>query len=317
MIEPRYYIDGNFVPESQAKVSILDRGLLYGDGVFEGIKIYDGYAFRLTAHLERLYASARAIGLTVPLNMMALQQAVLETVRVNGYRDAYVRPIVTRGVGDLGINPRSSGKPSLFIIAKQWRRLYDDEIYRRGLKAIVARTRVVPNASRPAHIKSLNYLTNILAKAEANVAGVDEAIMLDSFGYVAEATADNILVVRDKTIYSPPGDSSLPGITKQTVFALAQHIGVPIKELYFRPAQLYQADECLLTGTVAEIVPVTQVDGHIIGGGEPGPITKLLYGRFKQIVGTPTWGTPVYAGESEGAGSKPVHQAKYPGSPLL
>ena len=214
MIEPRYYIDGNFVPERQAKVSILDRGLLYGDGVFEGIKIYDGYAFRLTAHLERLYASARAIGLTVPLNMMALQQAVLETVRVNGYRDAYVRPIVTRGVGDLGINPRSSGKPSLFIIAKQWRRLYDDEIYRRGLKAIVARTRVVPNASRPAHIKSLNYLTNILAKAEANVAGVDEAIMLDSFGYVAEATADNILVVRDKTIYSPPGDSSLPGITK-------------------------------------------------------------------------------------------------------
>jgi len=291
----KIYLNGEFVPEEEAKVSVFDHGFLYGDGVFEGIRAYDGYVFKLEEHLDRLYQSAKAIQLEIPLPRREMKEAILETLRVNDLRTSYIRPIVTRGVGDLGIDPRKcKGEPTVIIIVREWKSLYPEELYERGLRAIVASTRAKPPESLSPTIKSLNYLTNIMAKIEANAAGVHEAIMLDIRGNVAEGTADNLFMVKGGVLYTPPVVTNLPGITRGVIIELAGEAGYRVREEYFGPAQLYMADEVFLTGTAAEVVPIVEIDGRTIGDGRPGPITVDLRERFKAITGSPKTGTPIY-----------------------
>lgn len=291
----KVYLNGQFVPEEEAKISVFDHGLLYGDGVFEGIRAYNGYVFKLDRHLDRLYDSAKAIALQVPLPKEQMTQAILETLRINKLRSAYIRPIVTRGPGDLGVDPRRChGTPSVIIIVKEWKSLYGEEVSRRGLRAIVASTRARPPASLSQNIKSLNYLSNIMAKIEANFAGVDEAIMLDSNGFVAEGTADNVFIVKNGTIFVPPTVTNLPGITREVVIELALKEKIPVREEFFGVPMLYAADECFITGTAAEIAPIIEIDHRPIGSGKPGPITQRLQERFRAITGIPETGTPIY-----------------------
>jgi branched-chain amino acid aminotransferase len=291
----KIYLNGEFVPEEEAKVSVFDHGLLYGDGVFEGIRAYNGYVFKLEEHLDRLYQSAKAIQLEIPLSHQQMKEAILETLRVNDLRTSYIRPIITRGVGDLGIDPKKcKGTPTVIIIVREWKSLYPEELYQRGLRAIIASTRAKPPESLSPTIKSLNYLVNILAKLEANATGADEAIMLDIRGNVAEGTADNLFMVKKGTLYTPPVVTNLPGITRGVIIELAAEAGYSVREEYFGPAQLYMADEVFLTGTAAEVVPIVEIDGRTIGDGRPGPITLDLKERFKAITGTPETGTPIY-----------------------
>ncbi|MCS6937256.1 MAG: branched-chain-amino-acid transaminase [Candidatus Bipolaricaulota bacterium] len=291
----KVYLNGQFVPEEEAKVSVFDHGLLYGDGVFEGIRAYDGYVFKLDRHLDRLYDSAKAISLDIPLSKSEMTQAILETLRVNKLRSAYIRPVVTRGPGDLGIDPRRCfGKPSVIIIVKEWKSLYGEEISKRGLKAIVASTRARPPDTLSPSIKSLNYLNNIMARIEANHAGADEAIMLDTHGFVAEGTADNIFIVKRGQLLTPPTVACLPGITRETVIELAQQEKIPVREEFFTLSALYSADECFVTGTAAEIAPIIEIDHRPVGTGAPGPITQKLIQRFRAITGIPQTGTPIY-----------------------
>jgi len=291
----KVYLNGEFVPEEEAKVSVFDHGFLYGDGVFEGIRAYDGYVFKLEEHLDRLYDSARAINLEIPMARAELREAILETLRVNGLRTAYIRPIVTRGVGDLGIDPRKCPRPGVIILVKDWKTLYPEELYERGLRAIVASTRARPPESLPPSVKSLNYLTNILAKLEAIAAGADEAIMLDVRGFVAEGTADNLFLVKKGVLYTPPVTTNLPGITRGVVIELAREAGYPVREEYFGVAQLYGADEVFLTGTAAELIPVVEIDGRPVADGKPGPVFRDLRQRFKAITGKPETGVPIYS----------------------
>jgi len=290
----KIYLDGEFVPEEEARISVFDHGLLYGDGVFEGIRAYNGYVFKLEEHLKRLYASAKAILLEIPLTKDQFREAILETLWVNELRDAYIRPIVTRGVGDLGIDPRKCARPTVIIIPREGIGLYDEKLYERGLRAIVATTRNQPPESLPPTIKSLNYLTNILARIEANVRGADEAIMLDIRGNVSEGSADNIFIVKDEELYTPPVMNNLPGITRAVVIELAREEGYEVHEENFGIAELYTADEVFLTGTAAEIAPIVEIDGRVIGEGKPGPITRKLRERFRKITGIPETGTPIY-----------------------
>lgn len=291
----KVYLNGQFVPEEEAKISVFDHGLLYGDGVFEGIRAYDGYVFKLDRHIERLYDSAKAIALEIPLSKDQMVQAILETLRVNKLRSAYIRPIVTRGPGDLGVDPRRcSGKPSVIIIVKEWKSLYGEEITKRGLRAIVASTRARSPDSLSQNIKSLNYLSNIMAKIEANFAGADEAIMLDGNGFVAEGTADNVFIVKGGKIFVPPIVTNLPGITRETVIELALQEKIPVREEFFGVPMLYAADECFITGTAAEIAPIVEIDRRVVGTGKPGPITQKLQERFRAITGIPETGTPIY-----------------------
>lgn len=291
----KFYLNGEFVPEEEAKISAFDHGFLYGDGVFEGIRAYDGYVFKLEEHLDRLYDSARAIQLEIPLRREEMREAILETLRVNRLRTSYIRPIVTRGVGDLGIDPRKCpGPPTVLILVREWKSLYPEELYEKGLRAVVASTRARPPESLPPSIKSLNYLVNILAKLEANAAGVDEAILLDVRGFVAEGTADNLFVVKKNTLYTPPVTTNLPGITRGVILELAHEAGYPVREEYFGVAQLYTADEVFLTGTAAEVVPIVEIDGRPIGAGRPGPVTRDLRERFRALTGKPETGVPIY-----------------------
>ncbi len=291
----KVYLNGQFVPEEEAKISVFDHGLLYGDGVFEGIRAYDGYVFKLDRHIERLYDSAKAIALEIPLSKDQMVQAILETLRVNKLRSAYIRPIVTRGPGDLGVDPRRcSGKPSVIIIVKEWKSLYGEEITKRGLRAIVASTRARSPDSLSQNIKSLNYLSNIMAKIEANFAGADEAIMLDGNGFVAEGTADNVFIVKGGKIFVPPIVTNLPGITRETVIELALQEKIPVREEFFGVPMLYAADECFITGTAAEIAPIVEIDRRVVSTGKPGPITQKLQERFRAITGIPETGTPIY-----------------------
>lgn len=291
----KIYIDGEFVPEEEAKVSVFDHGLLYGDGVFEGIRAYNGYVFKLEEHLDRLYDSAKAIHLEIPLTREQMREAILQTLRVNQLKTAYIRPIVTRGIGDLGIDPRKcKGKPTVIIIVRDWMALYPEELYQRGLRVIVATTRAKPPESLSPSIKSLNYLANIMAKIEANVRGADEAIMLDIHGFVAEGTADNVFMVKRGVLYTPPVTTNLPGITRAAIIELAREAKYEVLEEHFGVAQLYTADEAFLTGTAAEVMPIVEIDGRTIGSGWPGPITQDLRRRFKAITGIPETGTPIY-----------------------
>ena len=292
-MERLVYINGELLEQSQAKISVFDHGLLYGDGVFEGIRAYNGRVFRLREHLRRLYRSAQAILLGIPLTPEALEEAVLDSLRANNLEDAYIRLIVTRGVGDLGLDPaKCTSGPNIVIICATIE-LYPERFYREGLEVNTVTTRRnLPQALSPA-IKSLNYLNNILAKIEVSRAGLHEGIMLNHEGYVAEATGDNIFIVTDGAMRTPPASASiLEGITRAVVLELAAEMGMPAREEHFLQYDVYTASECFLTGTAAEIVPVVKVDGRVIGTGKPGKVTRELMGRFREL--TQTEGVPIY-----------------------
>ena len=293
--EALVYVDGKFYPRSEAKVSVFDHGLLYGDGVFEGIKSYNGVVFKLKEHLDRLYFSAKAIMLDVPLSMEDMAKAVLETVRKNGLKDAYVRLVVTRGVGDLGLDPKKCPKSSVIIIAVPLLVLYDEEKRRKGMSMVVASVRRDPVDATTHEIKSLNYLNSILAKIEANNVGADEAIILDTHGLVSEATAENIFIVKNSKIMTPPATSGpLAGITASVVKSVAEKLGYTVVERAITVAELYAADEAFLTGTAAELMPVREVNKRQIGEGKMGPVTERLLKEFLKVVKDPKQGTPIW-----------------------
>ena len=280
----KVYIDGQLRDEADATISVFDHGLLYGDGVFEGIRMYHNRIFKLREHIERLYWSAKAILLEIPMTQEQMMEACLETCRANGLREGYIRLIVTRGKGTLGLDPRRCPKPSVIVIAATIQ-LYPESVYRDGMTiATVPTTRMLVNSVNPA-IKSLNYLNNILARIEANLIGVEEAIMLNTDGYVAECTGDNIFVVRGTKLLTPPPDAGiLEGITRNAVMELAHAAGIDCREQTLVRHDLYTADECFLTGTAAEVIPVVEIDGRKIGAGVPGPITARLTKDFHALV---------------------------------
>ncbi len=280
----KIYINGKFYSKDQAKVSVFDHGLLYGDGVFEGIRAYNKLVFKLKEHIDRLFESAKSIMLDIPLSKAGLEKAVLSTLKENQLKDAYIRLVVTRGVGDLGLDPRKCAGSATVIIIADKIVLYPQRFYRQGLSIITVPTvRNLPEALNP-QIKSLNYLNNILAKIEAANAGCDEAIMLDSLGYVAECTGDNIFVVKKGHLYTPPQCmGTLRGITRDTVLEIARKNRIPAHEHVITRHEVYISDECFLTGTAAEIIPVVKVDGRPIGNGKPAALTLRLMRKFKEV----------------------------------
>jgi branched-chain amino acid aminotransferase len=288
----KIFIDGKYYSERDAKVSVFDHGLLYGDGIFEGIRAYHGRVFKLREHIDRLFYSAKAILLDIPMSPAQIMRAVLETCRKNKIHDGYIRLLVTRGVGTLGLNPKSCKRPSVIVIADKIQ-LYPPGVYRRGLDIItVPTTRNLHSALNPA-IKSLNYLNNILAKIEANNGGCEEAVMLNAEGFVAECTGDNVFIVKNGALATPPlSAGALYGITRQTVIELAEEAGMKVSEPNLTRYDLFCADECFLTGTGAEIVPVVRIDGRVIGGGKPGPITRQLEDEYHAL--TKVSGEPIY-----------------------
>jgi len=290
--EAKIYIDGKFYSEADAKISVFDHGLLYGDGIFEGIRFYNGRVFRLEEHLHRLWDSARSICLEIPMTMAEMSKALLETIRQNHLHDGYIRLLVTRGIGNLGLNPTQCKSPSVIIIAATIA-LYHEDFYRKGLTIVTCATRRSnPAALNPA-VKSLNYLNNVMARVEANLAGADEALMLNDAGNVAECTADNVFIVKHSQIFTPPVTAgALRGITRSVVFEIGAELGVKVRETDITRHDIFIADECFLTGTAAEIVPVVKADGRSIGSGKPGPITTRIIARFRQV--TRETGTPIF-----------------------
>jgi branched-chain amino acid aminotransferase len=288
----KIYIDGKYCDEGQAKISVFDHGLLYGDGIFEGIRAYHGRIFRLQEHIERLFRSAKAILLTVPMSPAELMTAVVETCRRNRVRDGYIRLVVTRGVGTLGLNPNRCQNPSVIIIAGKIQ-LYPPELYAKGMEIITVPTvRNLHSALNPA-IKSLNYLNNILAKIEANNAGCEEAILLNAEGFVAECTGDNLFIVQEGELQTPPlSAGALYGITRRVVLELAAEAGIKTREMNLTRYDLFNAEECFLTGTGAEVVPVVKIDGRVIGTGKPGPLTVKLVTQYHAL--TKVSGQPIY-----------------------
>jgi branched-chain amino acid aminotransferase len=285
-------VDGQLLPSAEARISVLDHGLLYGDGVFEGIRVYDRRLFRLDAHLERLEASAHAIALRLPLDRAALAEAVRETVRANRRENGYVRLVVTRGDGPLGLDPTTCVRPRVIVIVADVG-LYPPECYARGIRVITAATRQVPAASVDPRIKSLNYLKNVLARLEAHEAGAAEALLLNAEGFVAECTADNVFAVRRGRILTPPAiDGALDGITRAVVRELAAGVDLAWEECRLARYDLFVADECFLTGTGAEIVPVVTLDGRRIGSGTPGPVTRRLGAELRLLAARE--GAPVF-----------------------
>ncbi len=291
------YVNGEFVPEEEAKISVFDHGVLYGDGVFEGIRSYNGRVFKLREHLERLYESAKSILLEIPLDLEELLEVTLETLRRNNLRDGYIRHMVTRGRGDLGLNPVPCKAPCLIIIVSKIS-LFPRELYEKGLDVVtVATRRNIPDALDP-KVKSMNYLNNIMVRMEANRAGVLEAIMMNREGYITEGSGDNIFIVRRGKLITPPAYLGiLEGITRRTVLELAEKRGYAIREEPFTRHDLYTATECFLTGTAAELIPVVKVDERLIGSGEPGPITRQLMQDYKIL--TQNTGEEIYR-EGEG-----------------
>lgn len=277
------YINGELIPEEDAKITVYDHGLLYGDGAFEGIRIYSGKVFKLREHIARLYRSAHALMIDLPIAEEEMVQAVLETARTNGVTDGYVRITITRGIG-LGLDPRVCKTPTVIIMTDRLS-LYPEEMYRDGLEVVTVSTRVPPSQSLEPRIKSLGkYVCNIQAKIEANRVGAGEGLMLNVEGYVAEATGDNIFIVKEgKLITPPPYAGILEGITRNTVMGLARDMGIKVKESLFTLFDVYVADECFLTGTAAEVIPVVKVDGRVIGNGKPGEMTKRLIEAFRSL----------------------------------
>lgn len=286
------FVNGKYVPKSEATISVFDHGFLYGDGVFEGIRAYNGRVFRLSRHIRRLYESAKHILLTIPYSPEQLEQAVIRSVRENNLQDAYIRVVVSRGIGDLGLDPYNCRESQVIIIADKIS-LYSQEKYRRGLKVITVPTRRNICDALDPQIKSLNYLNNILVKIEARQAGVLEALMLDHRGFVTEGSGDNIFILRRGELRTPPAYLGiLEGITREVVMELAIQDNILVQEVPFTRHDVYVCDECFLTGTAAEIIPVVEVDGRMIGKGSPGPVTSRLMTRFREI--TMTEGVEAY-----------------------
>ncbi|MFZ9920259.1 MAG: branched-chain-amino-acid transaminase [Terrimicrobiaceae bacterium] len=289
----KIYIDGEFYDKENAKISVFDHGLLYGDGVFEGIRFYKGRVFRLEEHIDRLFDSARAIALNIGLEKSAVIEATLETIRQNNLQDGYIRLVVTRGVGDLGLNPMLCPKASMFIIASKIT-LYPAEKYENGLDVVTCSTRRIPHGALSPMVKSLNYLNNVMAKIEAQNAGAGEGLMLNEQGFVSECTGDNIFIIKNGVISTPPiAAGALAGVTRAVVFELAAELGIPIREPMMTRYDIFTADECFLTGTAAEVIPAVKLDTRLIGDGKPGPMTRQLIGRFREL--TATTGTPIYS----------------------
>ncbi len=288
----KVYIDGKYYDGKNAKISVFDHGLLYGDGIFEGIRAYNGRVFKLKEHIDRLFCSAKAILLDVPMSHEAIMQATVEVCRRNKIRDGYIRLVVTRGAGTLGLNPNRCRNPSVIIIADKIQ-LYPPELYEKGLAIVTVPTaRNLHSALNPA-IKSLNYLNNILAKIEANNAGCEEAIMLNAEGFVAECTGDNLFIVQAGQIFTPPlSAGALYGITRGVVIEMAREEGLAVLEPNLTRYDLFNADECFLTGTGAELIPVVRIDGRVIGKGRPGPVTRKLVDKYRTL--TKVSGEPIY-----------------------
>jgi branched-chain amino acid aminotransferase len=291
MAEGIVYVDGKWYKPEHAKISVFDHGLLYGDGCFEGIRFYNGRVFKLDRHLDRMFESARLIGLTPNVTKDEMRSIVLEACQRSGLTDGYLRPVFTRGEGDLGLDPRKAKRSSTIVICSTIS-LYGNK-HETGLTAIVASVRRPPRVSLNPNVKSLNYLNNIMAKAEANARGADEALLLDLDGYVAEMSADNVFVVKGRTIYTPPTSNCLVGITRETVLELAEG-RYPVRVEMFKLDFVLQAEEMFLTGTGGEVAPVISVDGHTIGSGKPGPVTVELQKRYFELVRST--GTPIPAG---------------------
>jgi branched-chain amino acid aminotransferase len=279
----KIYINGQLLAKEDAKISVYDHGLLYGDGVFEGLRSYGGRVFRLDEHIDRLYDSAKAIWLEIPIAKRAMADAVNQTLKANGLVDAYIRLVVTRGAGSLGLDPNRTSDPQVIIIADKIQ-LYPPELYDKGLEIITASTQRNHPAALNARIKSLNYLNNILAKIEGLQAGCIEALMLNHKGEVAECTGDNIFLVHQGVMSTPPTDAGiLAGVTRAAVIELAEKAGIPVRQVPLTRHDVYVADECFLTGTAAEVIAVVKVDQRVIGSGEPGPITRKLKDRFHEL----------------------------------
>lgn len=277
------YCDGKFVDSSDAKISVFDHGFLYGDGVFEGIRAYNGKVFRLKEHIDRLYESANAILLNIEISRKEMMDVVVETVRKNNLTDAYIRLIISRGVGDLGLDPRKCPKSAIYCIAGSIT-LYPQSMYENGMEIVTASTRRNSADALSPRIKSLNYLNNIMAKIEANRAGVMEALMLNQEGYVCEATGDNIFLVKDGVLITPPVYAGiLKGITRDAVLEVACNEGIKVREELFNLIDVYSADECFLTGTAAELIPIIGLDSRVVGDGKPGPIFKKLLTKFREL----------------------------------
>ena len=280
----KIYLNGELVNKEDAMVSVFDHGLLYGDGVFEGIRLYDGCVFKLDEHLERLEYSAKAILLSLPMSRQEIADAVCDTCRANNLSNGYVRLVVTRGVGHLGLTPDGCGPPSVIIIADDIQ-LYPEELYEKGLKIISVPTRRINASALPPAVKSLNYLNNILAKIEAKKVGFQEALMLNDKGEIAECTGDNVFVLSKGVLYTPPLDAgSLRGITRAAVMDIASDLGIPCREQALTRYDLWTAEECFLTGTAAEVIPCVEVDHRQVGNGEPGPTTKSFISKFRENV---------------------------------
>jgi len=288
----KIFIDGRYYDERNAKISVFDHGLLYGDGVFEGIRAYNGRVFKLKEHVDRLFCTAKSILLNLPMSHAEIMRAVVETCRRNKVRDGYIRLVVTRGVGTLGLNPNRCKRGSVIVIAGKIQ-LYPPALYERGMEIVtVPTTRNLQNALNPA-IKSLNYLNNILAKIEANNAGCEEAVMLNAEGFVSECTGDNIFIIKEDHLYTPPlSAGALYGITRRVVMEIAEESGFRVSEANLSRHDLFNADECFLTGTGAEIVPIVKIDGRVIGDGKPGETTQKLVGQYHAL--TNVSGEPIY-----------------------
>jgi branched-chain amino acid aminotransferase len=287
------YVDGEYYPKSQAKISVFDHGLLYGDGVFEGIREYNGIVFKLKEHIDRLYRSAHVITLKIPLTKEKMTQAVVETLRKNKLKDSYIRLVVTRGVGDLGLDPRKCPKPSVIIITDTIS-LHASGAKENGITTMFSWVRRNPVDATSHEIKSLNYLNSVLAKIEANANGVDEAICLESNGYVAEGVGENVFIVKNGELLTPPlSTGALAGITAEVVVQLAAKLGVKLTVTNLTPFMLFTADEAFFTGTAMEMVPIREVNKRQIGTGKPGPVTKKLMAEFQKVIEDPTQGIKV------------------------
>jgi branched-chain amino acid aminotransferase len=288
------YVDGEFYAKSEAKISVYDHGLLYGDGVFEGIRAYDSVVFKLKEHIDRLYRSAHTIKLQIPLTKSEMIEAVLETLRKNNLEDAYIRLVVTRGVGDLGLDPRKCPKPTIFIITEPLLHLHAPEVKEKGIATLIVWVKRDPVDATTHEIKSLNYLNSILGKIEANIAGADEAICLNKAGFVCEGVGENIFIVKGGKIFTPPiSTGALDGITRTVVMRLAEKLGYTLKERNITPNELFNADEVFFTGTAAEVTPIREVNNRTIGKGRPGPVTKRIMREFFKITKDPHEGVPI------------------------
>jgi len=291
--ELQIYIDGNFYPKSEAKVSVYDHGFLYGDGVFEGIRAYNGVVFKLKEHIDRLYRSAHAIMLNIPIAKQEMLQAVIDTLRKNQMKDAYIRLVVSRGIGDLGLDPRKCPKASVIVIADTIQ-CKDSNAQETGITTIFSWVQRNPVNATTHEIKSLNYLNSILAKLEANAYGADEAMCLESNGYIAEGVGENVFIVKNGELFTPPTSTgALSGITAEVVVGLAEKIGIKVTIANLTPFMLFTADEAFFTGTAMEMTPIREVNKRVIGDGKPGVVAKKLMIEFQKVIADPTQGTKI------------------------